>query len=302
MGSGQRWAIIANPVAGRGKGRRLATELERLLARSGVEASLLWTTRSGEAERLAADAVGKGTDGVLVCGGDGTVHEVVNGLMGAAEHPEQVSVGIAPAGRCNDLAACLGLPTDLRRIVEAVESGRVRRIDLGRIGERYYATVATLGFDSAVSQYVADGHAPAFLAGTPAYFYALFLQLLRYRDVPVRLRGDSLDFQGHIFLAATGNTPRYGGRMKIAPTAVVDDGLLDLCLVRSVSRLEVLKMVPRIFSGGHVHHPAVSLHRVRRLSIESLEPLWLWADGERVAQTPATIEVVPKALSVLSPV
>ena len=301
MSQEERWALIANPVSGRGQGRRKASKLERILSRSDVKVDLLWTTRSGEAEWLAADSVRKGIDGILVCGGDGTVHEAVNGLLSTTERSEQVPLGIVPAGRCNDLAACLGLPSDPAQIAEVVNAGRVRQIDLGRVGGRYYTTVATLGFDSAVSEYVASGRVPAFLTGTAAYLYTALVQMLQYRDVPVRIRNDSLDFEGRVFLAATGNTSIYGGQMKIAPTAVVDDGMLDLCLVRSVSRLEVLKMVPRIFNGGHVHHPAVSLHRVRRLSIESREPLWLWADGERVAQTPATIEVVPKALSILSP-
>ena len=302
MSTRQPWAIIANPVSGRGKGRKLASQVARILTKAGIELRLLWTTRPGEAEWLATYALQKGAKGLLICGGDGTIHEAINGLFAGTDHPDKVSVGIVPAGRCNDFCACLDLPKEPPRIADVVLHGNIRQIDLGRIGKRYFTTVAALGFDSSVSRYVADGQAPSFLFGTSAYFYGTLVQLVRYQHLQVRLRGDSLEFEGPIFLAATGNTPNYGGRMMIAPSAVVDDGLLDLCLVRSVSRLEVLKMLPRIFNGGHVHHPAVSLHRIRKLSIECQEPVWLWADGERIAQTPATIEVVPGALSVLVPV
>ncbi|MCH7997009.1 MAG: diacylglycerol kinase family lipid kinase [Chloroflexi bacterium] len=299
MVKGQRWSIIANPVSGRGKGRRMASRVAELLTRAGVDVDLEWTTRQGDAEQMAIHALEKGVRGLLICGGDGTLHEAINGLFSGTPHPEEVVIGLIPAGRCNDFRACLDLPKEPRRIVDAVLYGKTRRVDLGRVGTRYYATVATLGFDSAVSQYIADGRAPRFLAGTPAYLYGVFVQLVRYRDIRVCLRGDSLDFEGPVFLAATGNTPNYGGRLMIAPGALVDDGLLDLCLVRSVSRRDVLRMLPRIFNGSHVKHSAVSLHQVRTLSIETEEPMWIWADGERVARTPATIEVVPGALSVL---
>ncbi|MFQ5934693.1 MAG: diacylglycerol/lipid kinase family protein, partial [Dehalococcoidia bacterium] len=215
MATALRWAVIANPVAGRGRGTKLGGQVSRLLRRAGMDVDPLWTSRPGDGERLASLAVKEGAQGLLVCGGDGTLHEVVNGLYHSSEHPEEVPLGIAPAGRCNDFRGCLGLPKDPERIVDAVVDGAVRRVDLGRIGDRYFATVATLGFDSAVGQYVADGRSPFFLSGTPAYLYSLFVQLLSYRDVRVKLKGDSVDFEGDVFLAATGNTPSYGGKMKI---------------------------------------------------------------------------------------
>ena len=301
MDAGQRWTVIANPVSGKGKGRKLGGQLARLLARSGIESNLLWTSGPGDAERLVGESISKGAYGIVACGGDGTLHEVVNGVYHSSEHPEALPIAIAPAGRCNDFRRTLKVPKDPMETVGCIVDGSIRRVDLGRIGDRYFTTVATLGFDSAVSQYVADGRHPFFLTGVTAYLYGLLVQLLSYRHVLVRLKGDSLDFEGAVFLAATGNTPIYGGAMRIAPGAVVDDGLLDLCLVRSVNRWEVLKMVPRIFNGGHVHHPAVSLHRLNRLAIESDEALSVWADGEPMGQTPTTIEVVPKGLSVIAP-
>ena len=269
-----------------------------LLTSAGVSNQVLYTSRPGDAERLARKAVEEGNAGVLACGGDGTLHEVINGVMG---HPlaSEVTVGIIPAGRCNDFVAAMDLPKTADGVAHLIAAGRSRQIDLGAVGHRYFATVATLGFDSAVSQYVADGHVPRFLSGTPSYLYAIFLQILRYRDAMVHLEGEDFEYSGRIFLAATANTAQYGGNMKIAPGAVADDGALDVCLVQSVSRWEVVKMVPRVFSGGHLSNPAVSMHRVMRLKVEAEAPMPIWADGERVAETPAEISVVPKALNLL---
>ena len=295
------WTLIANPVSGRGRARRVVPRLAQMLKDRGVDASILWTSRPGDGNALARQAVDQGAARIVACGGDGTVHEVVNGLMAGSAPERSVGLGVLPMGRCNDLATTLRLPRALPAVVETLLQGTLRSIDLGRIGDQYFSTVATLGFDSAVNQYVLNGSSPFFRRGTIAYLYGVFANLFRYRDVWVRMRGDFGEFQGHIFLAATGNTPNYAGRLKIAPSAVVDDGVLNTCLVRSVSRWEVLRMLPRIFSGGHVSHPAVSLEPIRRLEIESREPLWIFADGERITQTPATIEVVPRALSVLVP-
>ena len=298
MGNGAKWTIVANPVSGKGRSRALAMQTGTLLTSAGVSNEVLYTSRPGDAEELARKAVEEGSAGVLACGGDGTLHEVINGVMG---HPlaSEVTVGIIPAGRCNDFVAAMDLPKTADGVAHLIAAGRSRQIDLGAVGHRYFATVATLGFDSAVSQYVADGHVPRFLSGTPSYLYAIFLQIFRYRDAMVHLEGEDFEYSGRIFLAATANTAQYGGNMKIAPGAIADDGALDVCLVQSVSRWEVVKMVPRVFSGRHLSNPAVSMHRVKRLKVEAEAPMPIWADGERVAEAPAEISVVPKALNLL---
>ena len=178
-----------------------------LLTSAEVSNQVLYTSRPGDAEKLARKAVEEGSVGVLACGGDGTLHEVINGVMG---HPlaSGVIVGIIPAGRCNDFAAAMDLPNTPEGVADLILAGDSRQIDLGSVGHRYFATVATLGFDSAVSQYVADGHVPRFLSGTPSYrLRHLCLQILRYRDAMVHLDGRRISStRARIFLAATANT------------------------------------------------------------------------------------------------
>jgi len=261
----------------------------------------MFTAARGDGELLARQAAESGASRVIACGGDGTVYEVVNGLMAVPGAAQSTAMGIAPTGGCNDLVNSLRLPRDPARIADALLHGTLRPIDLGRIGERYFATVATMGFDSEVAEYVDRGSPPFFLQGTAAYVYAILAKLVRHRSWWVRLVGDFGEFEGTILLVATGNSSQYGGRMKITPAALVDDGWLDVCIVRAVPRLEVLRMLPKVFSGRHVGHWAVSMELTQRLKIESREPLTLWADGERVAKTPTSIEVVPQAISVVAP-
>jgi diacylglycerol kinase (ATP) len=295
------WAIIANPAAGRRRAERSAKILAQAIQGRGERVEVSVTRGPGSAEELAREAVKAGATRVVACGGDGTVHEVVNGLMSAANGADGVALGVLSSGRCNDFSFALGLPNGSAKAVDYLVRSAVRSIDLGRIGDRYFTTIATLGFDSEVSQYVEQGSPPRFLRGTASYLYGAVVKLIKYRSQWVHLKGDFGEFQGDLFLVATGNTTRYGGRMKMTPSAIVDDGLLDICLVRPVPRLVVLRMIPKTFYGGHVDHPAVSMHQTRRLEIDSREPLWLWADGEPITQTPATIEVVPGALTVLVP-
>ena len=299
--SGDSWAVIANPVAGRSRAERSAGLLARAIEQNGEPVEVSLTAGPGDAEELARKAASAGATRIVACGGDGTVHEVVNGIKSSANGGDGVALGIVSTGRCNDFSYALGLLIKSTEAVDYLVGSSVRAIDLGRIGDRYFTTIATLGFDSEVSQYVAEGSPPSFLRGTPAYLYSAVVKLIKYRSQWVSLKGDFGEFQGAFFLAATGNTTRYGGRMKVTPSASVDDGLLDVCLVRPVPRLEVLRMIPKTFRGGHVDHPAVSMYQTRRLKVDSREPLPLWADGEPITQTPATIEVVPGGLSVLVP-
>ena len=297
----ESWAVIANPVAGRGRAARGAALLASALEERGAKASLSVTRKRGDAERIAREAVAAGAGRIVACGGDGTIHETVNGIMASGDKASGVALGVLPAGRCNDLGYALGLPGKPAAAVRGLLDSRARSIDLGRVGDRYFSTIATLGFDSEVSEYVDTGRHPSFLRGFAAYLYAAVVKLYRYSHVEVTLRGDFGEFSGPLFLAATGNIDRYGGRVRITPDARPDDGVLDLCLVRIASKLEVLRMIPGTFKGRHVDHPAVTMARTRRLEIESEQPLWVWADGERLGKTPTTIEVVPGALRVMVP-
>ena len=165
--------------------------------------------------------------------------------------------------------------------------------------KNYFTTIATCGYDAEVSRRAAKG-TPLF-AGTASYAYAAVETLFYYDPPSVYLEGDFGTYEGPLLLAATGITSRYGGGFKIVPDARIDDGLFDVCIIRPVSSVTVLRLLVTLFWGGHVKHPAVSMHQTQTLKIETDTPMLLYADGEPMCQTPATIEIIKDGLVVMAP-
>lgn len=316
--------VIANPVSGKGRAKNVAEQAYTALTESGCQGQLVFTSASGDAKRFAHEAASNGVRFVIACGGDGTLHEVVNGI---ATVPDVV-LGVLPCGRGNDFAAAIGVPLNPEMAIENLLSGTAIHVDLGRcyqtqvggvcnpdssesrpVGEipdssekrpeHYFTTIATCGYDTEVSRRAAKG-TPLF-AGTASYAYAAVETLFYYEPPIVHLEGDFGTYEGPLLLAATGITNRYGGGFKIVPNARIDDGLFDVCVIRPVSSLTVLRLLVTLFWGGHVSHPAVSIHQTRTLTIETETPLLLYADGEPMCETPVTIEIIEGGLVVMSP-
>jgi diacylglycerol kinase (ATP) len=299
------FVIIANPASGTQAAPWLATRTRELLQAAGKAAELRVTAAAGDARRFAAEAVSQDVPVVAGCGGDGTQQEIATALDGSA-----TALGLLPSGRCNDFARAVGVRTGERpeTLVQTLLQGRRRALDLGlyrnladpAAGEKRFLTVATLGFDSEVSRFV-ETH-KLWLKGTPSYLYGVVRVLLRFKAPLVRLQGDFEPFEGRLLLAATGNAPSYGGAMHITPGAKLDDGIFQVCMVKEVSAFTVLRILPRVLKGTHVHHPAVTLLETRSIEIETPEgPQWVCADGESLGQTPCRLEVKHKALQVLVP-
>jgi diacylglycerol kinase (ATP) len=172
-------------------------------------------------------------------------------------------------------------------------------MDLGRMGDQLFATVAAFGFDAEISHSMSSGQAP--FSGTVGYLWQTLRHLPRFRPPRVCLQGEFGLIEQEVLLVATANTRRYGGGLCIAPQADPRDGYFDLCIVDPVPFHTVLPMLPRLFWGGHVGHPAVRLERTAWLRLETEEPCLLHADGEYLGQTPAALEISPAALRVVLP-
>jgi len=287
--------IIANPISGSGRGMDFAERARGMLSGNGVNVEVRFTSARGEAEALAAKAVDSGYSRVAACGGDGTVHEVVNALAGT-----DVALGILPCGRGNDFARAAGIPSSPEKAASMLLQGHVRSFDLGKVNDRYFSTVVTLGFDSEVARLVYDGEVP--FKGMVAYLWGLARMLRTYGGVGLRMTGDFGTVNQTVLLAATGNTSTYGGGIKIVPKASPTDGELDICLVRMMSAARVLRIFPRVYWGGHLSHPDIFSYRTGSLKLETEQPVVLFADGEPVGETPADIIAVPGALKVICPV
>lgn len=284
-------SLITNPAAGRGKAVRNAARLKHALEQRQASFSEELTKQRGHAEELARQAVQRGADTVMVCGGDGTVHEVAQALAGS-----KVALAPLPSGRCNDFCRYLEMEDDPQGLVEAVLAGGRRGMDLAQVDGRYYCTVGAVGFDAECSRFVDNMRLPMW--GKPAYIYAVTRILSGYDFPRVRLTWDEGQYEGPILMAAVANTPSYGNDIRIVPQARADDGLLDVCLIKPASFFRVMGLLPTLLKGEHGSAPEVSFLSTSRITIESERQVEMWADGEPLSTSPLEIKIVPRALLV----
>ncbi len=302
--------IVVNPVSGRGRGLRTAKAVAQELRDRGHNVTVRRTTRSGDAEAMVMEQ-GQTEDAqpdcIVACGGDGTIQEIANGLVSLkntnandANRDTVVPVmGLAPSGRCNDFGRALGISRKAEFIADVLAEGTPMPIDLGRVNDRCFCTVATIGIDAAVSSYVDTMRVP--ITGTMAYLYGALRVLFRYVPQQLKISGDFGTIERPVFLASSANTSTYGGAIPIVPGAAPTDGLLDLCVINHMRTLRTLAMVGRVLRGRHVEAPEVQIIRTERLTIETDPPLELWADGERIGHTPAAITALPGAVRIMLP-
>jgi YegS/Rv2252/BmrU family lipid kinase len=291
-----RHLVILNPVAGRGRARREWPRLAGRLRAAGIAFDLAHTDAPGAGMGLAERAA-RAYDVVIAAGGDGTVHEVVNGLLRAGGG---AALGVLALGSGDDFVKMLPAADPVERLVR----GTPCAFDAGRIvagGTRFFANGMDIGFGAHASRNVR--RVPAFLTGLGAYLGALALTLVRYPKLEVRLQLDGgKSFAQTTAMTAVMNGRAFGGSFHVCPQARIDDGELDLLIADGVGRLEILGLVPGIMRGTHAGDPRLKLARAKRVLIESAAPLLVEADGEIVFEDARRleIEVLPGALRVLA--
>jgi diacylglycerol kinase (ATP) len=287
--------LLVNPSSGRGYGSSHGKRAADRLEKAGVQVQLVETPTFKQTLDRAEGMTTRDCDVVVAVGGDGTAHAVANGLC-RSPSSTRPAMGVVPCGRGNDFAVSLGVE-ELPDACSAIVAGKRRRIDVGKTEEGYFLGVAGAGFDSKVARR-AQRQVPL-LSGSAVYTFALLRTLTDFKPIPARVTYDSGVFEGPMMFAVVGNNDRYGGGMRITPHASMFDGVLDLCLVKEVSRTTLLWVFPKVFRGTHLEHPQVFYTQTKRLTIESTEPAELFADGEFLQSIPARIQVVPGELEVI---
>lgn len=293
-----RVALIVNPTSGKGVGRARGEETLRLLRAEGHDVVDATGSTYTQARAKGEAAVAEGVDTVVVVGGDGLVHLGVNLCAGTDTH-----LAVVACGTGNDFARNLGLPVhDPAAAVRLVGTDVTRRIDAGRVTTAvgdgpWFGGVLGAGFDAVVTARAARMTWPR---GQMRYNLAILRELPVFRPIPyvVELDGDHIETRA--MLVAVANTTSFGGGMKVCPDADVTDGLFDVLILNEISIPAFLRVFPSVYSGAHVNHPAVEIHRARRVRLEA-SGIRSQADGEPFAPLPLDVEVVPGALSVVVP-
>ncbi|HWH10805.1 MAG TPA: diacylglycerol kinase family protein [Solirubrobacteraceae bacterium] len=285
--------LIVNPSAGGGRAGRVLPDVEAALTAAGVDHSTHRTRDLPHARELARDAA---TDGAvaIALGGDGLVGAVAAELAG---HPGG-RLAVLPGGRGNDFARALEIPEDPIDACSVVASGVYREIDLGSVDGRYFACIASAGFDSDANR-IANA-APSWLGGQ-VYTYGALRALAAWKPATftIELDGTARTYRGYSIIAA--NSSCYGGGMRIAPDAALDDGLLDVVLTEHIGRVRFLLKLGKVFKGTHVREPNVHVLRGSELWISCDRPFAIYADGDPIGELPVTVRAHPSAVRVLVP-
>ncbi len=292
----RRVHLVVNPTAGRGRARRLLPKVADAL-RAALPSDALRIVEATDAEHAEAacrTAVAE-ADVLLVMGGDGMAHLGLNACAGTP-----VPLGVLPAGTGNDLCRGLGLPLGVRDAVVAVTQGRRRRVDLAQVTKpdgttRWVGCVVSSGFDSRVALRAAALRVPL---GPLAYAACALAELRTFRPLRYRLKVDGAPRELDSMAIFVANAEFFGGGMRAAPGADVHDGLLDVTVIHPVGRATLLRLLPSLYSGGFVRHPAIERFRASEVVVDG-DGLIGSGDGEELGDVPLRVASVSNALHVL---
>ena len=289
--------LILNPASGHGLGRKLRPRIERALRDAGVACDVLETSAPGDAVGLARDAAARGVGRVVAAGGDGTVHEVANGLLQAppaADGATRPALATIPIGTGNDFAKLVGvykLPPE--EAAKRIAAGRVRVFDVGKVVGEYFDNSLGIGFDAEVAR---QANQATRLSGLAVYVVAVYKSFVSFRAPTLEVSSTAHRETGPMMMLECSIGRSAGGGFYLTPDADPADGLLDVCLIRKVGLGKFLRYVPRVLSGKHTGLKEVAMFRTASLRIRSADrPLLLHLDGEVRAPDAREIEVALEA-------
>ncbi|MBN8869515.1 MAG: diacylglycerol kinase family lipid kinase [Solirubrobacterales bacterium] len=292
MSESQAYALIMNPSSGGGRSKELLPAVEGRLDARRVPFRVERTRSLEHGVDLAFDAVDHGEIPVVMSG-DGLIG-AVGGALAGVETP----LGLIPAGRGNDLARGLGIPTDPVEAVDCLLAGHTRRIDVGDANGKRFLGIASVGFDSDANRIANEAK---LLKGSPVYAYAALRALLAWKPARFTLIESGKQSRVTGYTIAVANNGFYGGGMNMAPEAEVDDGKLDVVTIGEVGKFRFLLNLPKVFKGTHVEGDVVTSHRTSSIEVRASRPFTVYADGDPLTELPTTIRVIPSALSVIVP-
>ena len=286
--------VITNPIAGGGKTLRLLPKIRHWLSLSPHEFSFSTPRSINEMHIEITEASAKGMSALLLIGGDGTVHQA---LPAIAE--TNIPFGFLPCGRGNDFARNIGLSTNLRNNCSLPSNLSFHQVDLPKINNIPFVAVAYVGFDSEVNKLANDGR--GYFDGTLGYIICVLKALRTFKPFEIEITIDDDTWRERVMMVTVANAPFYGGGMKIAPDAKMNDGVFDICIVQEISKFELLQQFPRVFKGTHIFHPKVLMKTGKKVKLVSDEKREIFADGECVGSLPGECTIGAQKIQIMCP-
>ncbi len=286
--------VVLNPAADRGGAGQRQREIRELLSSLGMNPTVTRTLKPGHGAELAAQASQEGAPLVIAAGGDGTIHEVAQGIVGT-----ETALGILPLGSGNDYIRVLGIPKDLVGAGKVLARGRTRQVDIGLAGDRYYLNSLGMGIDGQIAR---DYKEIRWLKGEPGYYMAALWEIARFRPFHVHARADGWSHRGPMLAVSVMNGPYAGGGFFLAPGAVVDDGRLDVSFTGNYPRVMRPFILPKTRDGSYLKLSRMRSERARRITIEANRAVPVHLDGELLPYPvrALSIQVVPAGLTVVA--
>ncbi len=288
--------FIVNPAAGKGKGLKLIPEIRKILTEKKQEYGIEITERPGHAQELARIHGGKGESRIYSVGGDGTLNEVLNGMVGMDS-----SLAVIPCGSGNDFIRSLTSRWSIEDIVERTIDGSEKSIDVIKVNERYFINIASVGFDAEVVYNARKIKKIPGLPGSVAYILGILSTVFKYGGSHMHINIDGNRIDKKLLLTAVANGRYYGGGMLPVPAARIEDGLIDICTVDAISKVKILAFFPKLIKGTHGDMKEVSFYKGKRVEIASNHDMTINTDGEVIRGQEIVFEVIPKGVRIIVP-
>jgi YegS/Rv2252/BmrU family lipid kinase len=302
-----RWLVIVNPNAGSRKGRRDWEEISKLLDSDGFNYEARFTEKSFHATELSRSGITEGFRRIIIVGGDGTMNEVVNGIFRQDScHSSEVILGMITVGTGNDWGKMYNIPQDYKKAIAAIKAGKTRLQDAGRAvytingttEQRYFANIAGLGFDASVVKRT-NIQKTRGKSGKSSYYSALLKSLTSYKTTNTRVTVNEESTDNDTFSISIGIGKFSGGGMMQTPEALIDDGLFDITVIKSMNKLEIIRSLKKLYDGSILEHPKIISLKGDKIRIESEPEISLEADGESLGYSPIEFNIIPKSLTAI---
>ena len=302
------WFVIVNPNAGRRKGEKDWPEIARLFVEANIRYKSMFTQHRIHAIRMARKYVEMGYQNIIVVGGDGTMNEVVNGIFTQSKRPSNnITVGLIPVGTGNDWCRMFGIPYDYKSAIDVITGGKTFLQDVGWVKfqqegmekNRYFVNMAGMGYDALVAE-KKNKQKDQGKGGTLSYMLNIFSSLFSFKETMIEISVDGEDvLKAPVFTMNVGICKFNGGGMMQLPNAIPDDGILDMTVIKKLSRFKVVSSVAKLYDGSFTRMPQVKTFKGKSIVINSKPEVYMEADGESLGHSPFKFGIVPKSLKVI---